>query len=168
MAVAMPKGIYDRDASAWTPPPRKEYSPELVARVRELYEAGHTMREVAELAGTTVKVLQRLMSRHGIARRTSAKRDQVGEKNHMWRGDQAKYQALHLRVEAARGKPNRCSCCDTTDPSERYEWANLSGRYEDINDYARLCVLCHRRVDAARRAASGRRTSPPRGGDGDV
>lgn len=160
----MPKGHYDRDASAWVPPSRKEDPPELVTQVRELYEAGHTMREVAELVGTTVKVLQRLMPRNGIARRASAKRDQVGERNHMWRGGEAKYQALHLRVEAARGKPNRCACCDTADPSQRYEWANLSGRYEDINDYARLCVPCHRRVDAARRAATGLLTAPSRTG----
>lgn len=166
--IAVPKGIYDRSASAWSPPPRKQDDPELVAKVRELYEAGHTMREVAKLTGTTVKVLQRLMPRHGITRRTAAKRDQGGERNHMWRGADAKYQALHLRVETARGKPQRCATCDTTDPNERYEWANLSGRYEDVHDYARLCVPCHRRVDAARRAATGMRTSPPRGGDGDV
>ena len=164
----MPRGVYDRAASQWTAPARKDYPDELVTRVRELYGAGHTMREVAEFTGTTVKVLQRLRPRHGIARRTAAKRDQQGEHNHMWRGDDANYQALHLRVESARGKPNRCACCDTTDPSQRYEWANLSGRYEDIHDYARLCVTCHRRLDAARRAATGRPTMPSPGGEGDV
>lgn len=164
----MPKGVYDRSKSRWEPPPRAEYAPELVDKVRELYEAGHTMRETAELAGTTVKVLQRLMPRHGILRRSTARRDQAGERNHMWRGDKAKYQALHLRVQNARGRPSYCACCDTTDPSRKCEWANLSGRYEDISDYARLCVGCHRRLDAARRATTGTRLSPPRGGDGDV
>jgi hypothetical protein len=122
------------------------------------------MREVADLAGTSIKVLQRLMPRHGIERRTAAKRDQQGERNHMWRGVDANYQALHLRVEVARGKPDLCACCDTTDPDVRYEWANLSGHYDDINDYARLCIACHRRLDARRRADLGRRTSPVRGG----
>ena len=164
----MPKGVYDRTASNWKPKPKKDYPPELVARVRDLYEAGHTMREVAELAGTSVKVLQRLMPRHGIERRSAVKRDQRGEKNHMWRGTGASYQALHRRVESVRGKPSRCACCDTTDPDASYEWANLSGDYEDINDYARLCVPCHRRLDARRRAATGRPTMPPRGGDGNV
>lgn len=164
----MPKGVYDRASSNWQPKPKKDYPPELVAKVRELYEAGHTMREVAELAETSVRVLQRLMPRYGIERRSTAVRDQRGEKNHMWRGSAANYQALHLRVESARGKPSRCSCCDNTDPGAKYEWANLSGDYEDINDYARLCVPCHRRLDARRRAVTGRPTMPPRGGDGDV
>ncbi|MFJ3878016.1 hypothetical protein ACIPW5_11205 [Streptomyces sp. NPDC090077] len=164
----MPKGIYDRAPSAWKPKPKKDYDPALVEKVRELYAAGHTMREIAELAGTTVKILQRLMPRHGITRRTAAKRDQAGERNHMWRGGEAKYQALHLRVETARGKPQRCSCCDTDDPNGKYEWANLSGHYADIHDYARLCIPCHRRLDARRRAVTGQRTMPPKGGEGDV
>jgi hypothetical protein len=79
----------------------------------------------------------------------------------MWRGDAAKYQALHIRVEAARGKPQHCSECGATKPG-RYEWANLTGDYADVNDYARMCVSCHRRYDAARRAATGERTSPVR------
>lgn len=163
----MPKGVYDRSTSNWSPPPKAKYPPALVAKVRDLYESGHSMKETAELAGTTVKVLQRLMPRHGIERRKAAKRDQAGERNHMWKGDEANYQALHLRVEVARGKPNQCSCCDTADPDARYEWANLSGEYADINDYARLCVTCHRRLDARRRKQLGRPTSP-KGGDGNV
>jgi hypothetical protein len=43
------------------------------------------------------------------------------------------------------------------------EWANLTGNYADIDDYERMCVLCHRNFDAARRRATGRRTSPVRG-----
>jgi hypothetical protein len=32
----------------------------------------------------------------------------------------------------------------------RYEWANLTGDYEDVRDFASMCVRCHRRYDAAR------------------
>lgn len=39
-----------------------------------------------------------------------------------------------------------------------------SGYYEDIFDYIRLCVTCHHRFDARRRAALGHRTSPVKGG----
>lgn len=138
----------------------KQYPEELVRQVRDLYESGMTMEEVASSLATTSKVVWRLMDRHGISRRKAAKRNQTGERNHMWKGGDANYQALHLRVEAARGKPQRCSCCDTTDAGLRYEWANLSGNYEDVNDYARLCVSCHRRLDARRREQLGRPTSP--------
>lgn len=133
-----------------------------------MYEAGHSMAEVAELTGTTVKILQRLMPRHGIERRGLGKRDQQAGKNDSWRGDQAGYSAMHLRVITARGRPQVCVCCDTTDPTIRYEWANLSGHYEDIHDYARLCPRCHRRLDARRRATLGRHTMPARGGGASV
>lgn len=159
----MPKGAYDRAASAWQPKPLAEYPPELVARVRQLYQVeGHSMRETAELAGTTIRVLQRLMPRNGITARPAIKRDQRGPLNTSWKGDQARYQAMHLRVEAARGKPSHCSACDSTDPEARYEWANLTGHYEDTHDYVRLCTFCHRRLDARRRTQTGKRTAPGR------
>lgn len=160
----MPKGIYDRTTSAWRPRPKKEYDPALVKRVAELYNAGHTIKEVAELTGVGAHVIQRLMPRNGIARRPAAKRDQRGPRNHAWKGDAAKYAALHLRVESARGKPAICALCDTDDPEVRYEWANLTGEYENPQDYVRLCVTCHRRLDQRRRRILGRRTMPE-GGD---
>jgi hypothetical protein len=140
------------------------YAPELVAKVRELYGLGHTMSEVAAIAGTTVKVLQRLMPKHGIARRAAIPRDQTGEKNAVWRGEEAGHQAMHLRVWRARGMPSHCGTCDATAPEVKYEWANMTGHYEDINDYVRLCVPCHRKLDARRRKLLGRPTSWQRGG----
>lgn len=144
----------------------KNYPPELVARVAQLYGSGLTMREVAAEVGCSYRVLQRLMPRHGIARRPAIKRDQSGPKNHAWKGSAANYQALHLRVDAARGKPNKCDRCWTTDADRVYEWANLTGRYDDIDDYERMCRHCHRSYDAERRARTGHRTSPQRRGSG--
>jgi hypothetical protein len=120
--------------------------------------AGHTQDEVAVSVGMTRKVIYNLMRRHGIKARVAAKRDQRGPQNHMWRGNDANYQALHLRVESARGKPSRCERCSRTDSDGRYEWANLTGNYADVDDYERMCVLCHRRFDAERRAITGRPT----------
>jgi hypothetical protein len=140
----------------------KVYAPELVAEVIRLYAGGLTQSEVAVAAGLTQKVVWRLMLRHGIGSRPAAKREQSGPANHMWAGEAAGYQALHLRVEVARGKPARCGRCGTDDPTVRYEWANLTGQYADVNDYERMCLPCHRSFDAARRAATGERTSPVR------
>lgn len=158
----MPKGVYDRSASAWRPPPAAEYPPELVALVRKLYGQGKTMREVAAEAGTTVKVLQRLMPRNGIERRRSGKREQAGEANDTWRGDQAGYDAFHARVIAVRGRPMSCECCGTTDARKVYHWANLTGKYEDIDDYERMCAKCHMSYDALRRRLTGTLTTPER------
>lgn len=136
----------------------REYPPDLIERIRSLYESGLTIAEVQrQVRGCKV---QNVMVRYGIPRRACAKRNQRGEANHMWRGDDAGYQALHLRVAAARGKPSYCNWCGTTDG--KFEWANLSGAYEDVNDYERLCASCHRFYDAARRRETGRRTMPTR------
>ena len=129
----------------------KEYPQELVDRVRTLYEQGMTMREVSAEVGASVKVLQVLMPRYGIARRPAIKRNQTGPANHSWRGDDACYAALHLRVATVRGKPSLCAACERTDSKARYEWASLTGNYADIYDYVRLCVPCHRRFDSRRR-----------------
>ena len=139
----------------------RDYPTEVVERVRSLYESGMTRTEVQEAIGVGVKV-ENVMRRYGIAARPAIPRDQTGERNATWRGDQAGYQALHLRVESARGKPSHCERCGTSDLSTRYEWANLTGNYTDVTDYERMCVTCHRRFDAERRERTGARTSPVR------
>ena len=167
-AVTMPKGQYDRTKSAWKPRPRITYDPAQVAEVRTIYEAGHTMREVSEMTGIGVKVLQRLMPRNGIERRPAIKRNQRGEANSSWRGDEATYQALHLRVRSERGAPVYCSCCGRADQATRYEWANQTGSYTDVADYEPMCCSCHKTFDATRRKLTGVRTMPHRAGDGDA
>jgi len=54
-----------------------------------------------------------------------------------------------------------CQWCETT--NGRFEWANLTGDYTNVNDYDRLCVSCHRYYDAARRRLTGMSTMPPKG-----
>lgn len=124
----------------------KIYDPELVAEVDRLYTSGMTQLEVGASLGVSQKVVYNLMRRHGISTRARVKRDQRGEKNASWKGDSAGYSALHLRVAARRGKPSLCEHCGTTE-AKRFEWANLTGNYADVNDYARLCGSCHRRMD---------------------
>lgn len=137
----------------------REYPQNLVDHVRSMYEAGHTIKEIqATVKGTKV---QNIIRRFGIDTRPAVKRNQYGENNDSWRGDDATYTAFHFRVQVARGRPQHCAACRDTSPG-RYEWANLTGRYDDINDYQRMCVPCHRQFDAKRRNETGRRTSPVR------
>jgi len=86
------------------------------------------------------------MKRHGLATRTAAPRDQAGEANANWKAETAGKQAFHRRLYALHGKPTKCTVCGTTE-SEHYDYANLSGRYEDINDYAAMCRSCHWKYD---------------------
>lgn len=68
-----------------------------------------------------------------------------GERNPAWRGTDASYQAKHMRVYAARGRPSECESCGQT--TGRMEWACV-GDYDNVYDYRRMCVPCHRRMDA--------------------
>jgi len=45
------------------------------------------------------------------------------------------------------GLVDRCDVCGTTEPGKHYDWANLTGRYEDVNDYKRMCRSCHFKHD---------------------
>ncbi len=121
--------------------------------VRSLYAAGHTQEEVAVKLGVTQKVIWRHMKNHGINARIAAKREQRGDKNHMWKGDDVTYKAFHVRITKAMGKAKDkgCSVCGTTDKSFSYDWANLTGKYNDLNDYTAMCRSCHRQYDKARR-----------------
>lgn len=152
--------LREREKPSKGAPPR-DYPAEIVRLVRGMYATGATIREIGDAIGPGYRA-QTLIDRYVPERRPAIKRDQIGERNDSWKGDAAGYAALHLRVQAARGKPANCERCGLDDPAARYEWANLTGRYEDVNDYQRMCISCHRSYDAARRAATGRCTSPLR------
>ncbi len=56
------------------------------------------------------------------------------------------YMAAHGRVYRKLGKADSCAWgCE----AELYDWANLTGRYEDPDDYAQMCRPCHAMFDGA-------------------
>ena len=129
--------------AAWAPRPRRDSSGAWLTCERD---------------GCRYKVLaQGLCSRHYQRRATDGRpsddrsRNRWAERNPTWLGDTAGYSAFHTRVKRRRGMPSKCDRCGTTNPRNRYEWANLTGHYEDVDDYQRMCTTCHRRYDAARR-----------------
>jgi len=121
--------------------------------VRFLYSNGATQTEIAAILSVSQKVIWRHMKNHGIQARVAAKRDQTKERNHMWKGECAKYQAFHLRINNEKGsaKSHGCSVCGANDESLWYDWANLTGKYYDTSDYAPMCRSCHRKYDKERR-----------------
>lgn len=100
------------------------------------YSAGDSVRRIAQKLNVAASVINRRLRRHGIESR-----------GRYWKGDEALYGGLHARVRRRFGNPKKCSVCGATDPKKKYEWANLTGNYEDIDDYARMCVPCHRKHD---------------------
>ena len=62
-----------------------------------------------------------------------------------WNGKRG-YFGLHHWVQRKLGKPNLCLFCGKT--NGKFEWSNISGKYlQDVNDWQRLCVPCHRQYD---------------------
>lgn len=161
----------------------RRHTPELVARVCELYQAGYGMIETARLAGLRRhSSVQKILARAGIRARPAGQYSprtqerypqgkngrgawrgvapprKYGDDHPGWKGDQCGYMAAHQRVWRTRGKARDygCSRCGTTDPDRQYHWANLTGNYADINDYAPMCQSCHGLFDSARRKEAAR------------
>lgn len=142
----MPKGVYQR-------PPRT-YPEDLVEQVRTLYvDEDLTQRAISTILSCSQTKVREVMTYAGIPARP-AHGHLTGEQHPHWRGDEATYEALHARVRRHRGRPQRCDRCSRTDPDVTYDWANLTGRYEDVNDYERMCRPCHRTYDNAREGAT--------------
>lgn len=122
-------------------------------KLKELYESGMTQEEIATAMGITRKVVFNHMKKNGIKARKAAKRNQFEDINHMWKGANASYKAFHARLKKRMGRAADygCSVCGTKDKTIRYEWANMTGNYTDMNDYKPMCVTCHRRYDKKRR-----------------
>lgn len=81
-----------------------------------------------------------------------------GEKNYLWKGENAGYGAKHDWVKNRLGRPNKCFNKRCKYPRfngnkwlikpKRYDWANISGKYKRVlSDWIRLCVSCHRLYD---------------------
>jgi hypothetical protein len=137
-------------------------------RAIHLYESGMSQTEVANVLGTTQKVVCKRFQAVRYKCRVAAKRDQFGDRNHQWKGDEASKYAFHRRLYSRYGKPNRCSQCGTEDRSKSYDYATLSGQYENIDDYLPMCRSCHSVYDEKYknfRGAIGGRPSPDKGGD---
>lgn len=101
------------------------------------------VRELEKELGCSNKPILKALHRRGWARPRAE-----------WKGAAASYSAKHKRLRAARGPaPKHCSVCGSKDdPSVfRYEWANLTGNYDDVNDFVPMCMPCHRAYDASRR-----------------
>lgn len=125
-----------------------------VESVRALYEAGHTQQEIADQLDVTQFKVSYFMKRNGIPTRKAAKRDQKGDRNHVWTGDEASYVACHKRVHRLRGAAFGCGKCGSQE-DQKYHWANLTGDYLDPMDFMSMCVSCHRLYDNERRRLNG-------------
>ncbi len=108
-----------------------------------------SVRQICEKHGAKPSWVDKALRVYGIEKRKAGPIPgrYARENCPNWRDDVTNYQSLHSRISRYMGRPSDCRSCGATDPAIRYEWANLSGRYDDPSDYIRLCVTCHRRMD---------------------
>ena len=76
-----------------------------------------------------------------------------GKDSPTWKGNGVGYSGLHEWVRKELSKPDTCEFCGTNGLSGRkIHWANKSGKYKrSLEDWLRLCVLCHGTYDRGRR-----------------
>lgn len=79
------------------------------ALVREMYSSGHTQQEIAEVLGTSQKVVCRFMRNRGIKARTPAKRNQFREANSYWKGGRTVDEFGYVMVRCD-GHPRASRC----------------------------------------------------------
>lgn len=139
-----------------------------MAKMISLYQEGMTQKEVALEMGLSQKVVWRCLRDAEIQCRADAPRNQKAELNNNWKGKKVTYAAFHYRLNALKGKPQFCEECGTDDKQRTYDWANLTGKYDDPNDYKRMCRSCHWKYDKKHlnfKGAVGGRSSSKKGGD---
>lgn len=65
-----------------------------------------------------------------------------------FKGTMEEYKAYHHHVKRKRGIAKGCKFgCSS---KSRYHWANLTGKYEDPNDYIELCPSHHYEFDSGK------------------
>lgn len=128
--------------------PFKRHSrPYTESELKEKYYSGMTITEISEFFKIGRKKVQNDIKLFGIKSRIAKPRNQLGENNKNWKGDGAGYSAGHLRKTKLDGQPKKCEVCGTNDPEKTYEWASLTGKYLDPEDYKRMCKSCHSKYD---------------------
>ena len=118
-----------------------------IKKLIALYKTGRTQKEVAEEMCLTQKIVWRCLRDAQVKCRPAVARNQLKENNNNWKGARAGYSAFHRRLEAQKGKPKKCEVCGTTEEQKTYDWANLTGKYDNPKDYKRMCRSCHFKYD---------------------
>lgn len=81
----------------------------------------------------------------------------IGERHHLWKGDNVGYVGLHYWVRRRLGDAQVCSQCGG---KKNIQWANKSHEYKrDADDWLQLCRPCHMKYDGIMQKAIATRRS---------
>ncbi len=153
LGVAMQRGkSFKKGQTPWNKGKKDIYSSETLQKLRNARLGKHHSKETKEKISKSGIGIKKPHSEEHKRNLRLNHADVKWEKHPYWKGDNAKYSALHRRVEIKRGKPKFCEICKTSDKSKKYHWANLTGNFTDVMDYKRLCLRCHRKYDTKKGA----------------
>lgn len=69
-----------------------------------------------------------------------------GEKSANWKGDDARYDAVHKWASKNKSKPEFCEMCGKS--GRKLQLSNKTGKLiRDINNFQYVCIFCHRKYD---------------------
>jgi len=73
----------------------------------------------------------------------------TGKLSSQWKGNDIKYQAIHVWLRNTFGKANKCECLNCPKISKNYEWALIDGKkYERKREnFIMMDKSCHRKYD---------------------
>lgn len=75
-----------------------------------------------------------------------------GENHYRWIKGDVNYKTLHSQIGVLHGRISKCEMCGTEN-AKKYDWASKGHTYtRNIEDWVRVCVSCHRRLDGKVRA----------------
>ena len=66
-----------------------------------------------------------------------------------------RYSALHSRLRRVKGSADRCIIFDCHTGNTNFQWANISGHYDDSDDFMPMCLKHHRQYDYLRSPGRG-------------
>lgn len=70
-----------------------------------------------------------------------------GPETSQWKGDRAKYRAVHARIVNERGRADEHTCVDCHGPARDWSYKRRKGYSTNIADYEPRCTKCHRAYD---------------------
>lgn len=113
----------------------------------KFHSEGYTHQQLASEFRIGRKSVANAIKRLGLVPNKAAKRNQSGPNNDNWKGPSATLASKHKRLYRAFGQPSKCDVCGTEDPLKSYDWANLTGDYDNPKDFQRMCRSCHWKYD---------------------
>lgn len=119
----------------------------------ELYIQGKSIENVAKINKCSPTLIRSILKENKIKIREQVpfqlgnklSSGLFGDKNGNWKGDNVKYDAIHIWIKNHKPKPKLCEICNK---NPAIELANKTGKYtRNIDDYWWSCISCHRKLD---------------------